>query len=247
MNSSTSSDWYVQLADREIGPLTVEQLAGLARDGQLLAADKVRSGGSGEWVTATNVKGLVFASPREEVRERAGVASITAAPTKSDIPWYVKIRGEVIGPLSEAELARLAESGAINAHSPTRQGPEGSWRSAGQIRWLSLRPPSSSPPIAPSASSKSAPSQADQQATSAAETSSSREAILGYFFVAVVAVLAVGWIAIGFRIGASKGWRAVISYVLISGACWRGLLWFDSVGSKRFHAEDQAKEKNLNP
>jgi hypothetical protein len=165
MNSPTSSDWYVQVADREIGPLTAEQLAGLARDGQLLATDRVRSGGSGEWVTATNVKGLVFASQREEVREGASVASITAAPAKSDIPWYVKIRGEVIGPLSEAELARLAESGAINAHSPTRQGPEGAWTSAGQIRWLSLRRPSSSPPIAQPASLKSAPSQADQQAT----------------------------------------------------------------------------------
>lgn len=53
------TDWYVKIADKEVGPLSSQQLKIMAKKGQLGAEDLIRQGDNGPWVPAGRVKGLV--------------------------------------------------------------------------------------------------------------------------------------------------------------------------------------------
>lgn len=66
-----SADWYCQVKNKELGPLTVEQLRDMARSGRLTTADFVRRGESGDWVAATRAKGL-FDGPEPPPAARNG-------------------------------------------------------------------------------------------------------------------------------------------------------------------------------
>jgi hypothetical protein len=54
--------WFCDIAGREIGPLSPEQLRAMAAKGQILPSDCVRRGVEGTWVLARQVKGL-FPTP----------------------------------------------------------------------------------------------------------------------------------------------------------------------------------------
>jgi len=54
-----ASDWYLKIADKEVGPLSSQQLKVMARKGQLTADDLIRQGSAGAWVPAGRVKGLL--------------------------------------------------------------------------------------------------------------------------------------------------------------------------------------------
>ena len=51
-------DWFCEIAGREVGPLTSQQLKTMAVKGQILPSDCVRHGAEGNWVPAGQVKGL---------------------------------------------------------------------------------------------------------------------------------------------------------------------------------------------
>ncbi|MCB9875932.1 MAG: DUF4339 domain-containing protein, partial [Planctomycetaceae bacterium] len=54
--------WYAFLAGQIIGPLTVEQIRIMTRDGKLLPSDHVAVAGGQEWIQARHVEGLAFAA-----------------------------------------------------------------------------------------------------------------------------------------------------------------------------------------
>jgi hypothetical protein len=54
-----TGEWYCQIAGREIGPLSSQQLKAMAVKGQILPNDCVRQGPYGVWVPAAQVKGLL--------------------------------------------------------------------------------------------------------------------------------------------------------------------------------------------
>lgn len=56
------SDWYLKIADKEVGPLTSHQLKAMAKKGQLAADDLVRQGTDGPWIPASRVRGLLVPS-----------------------------------------------------------------------------------------------------------------------------------------------------------------------------------------
>ena len=56
-------EWYCQVEGHEHGPLTAEQLRGLAREGRLRGDGFVRKGLNHDWVLATKVKGLFDSDP----------------------------------------------------------------------------------------------------------------------------------------------------------------------------------------
>lgn len=68
------SEWYCEIAGREIGPLAPQQLKAMADKGQILSNDCVRRGARGEWILAQQVKGLFGAE------ETPPPVSIPAAP-----------------------------------------------------------------------------------------------------------------------------------------------------------------------
>lgn len=54
-----ATDWYLKLADRELGPFTADQLKAMAQRGQIAPFDPVRRGEQGGWIAAGCVKGLL--------------------------------------------------------------------------------------------------------------------------------------------------------------------------------------------
>ena len=54
-----AAEWYLKVADKELGPLTPKQLKIMAGKGQLAPDDPVRQGSEGPWVPAGRVKGLL--------------------------------------------------------------------------------------------------------------------------------------------------------------------------------------------
>ena len=51
-------EWYCQIMDSEVGPLTSSQLREMANTGRLKQEDLIRKGNSSRWITASQVKGL---------------------------------------------------------------------------------------------------------------------------------------------------------------------------------------------
>jgi hypothetical protein len=58
-----ADEWYCEIAGREIGPLSAQQLRAMAAKGQILSNDCVRQGEQGSWVLARQVRGLLQPSP----------------------------------------------------------------------------------------------------------------------------------------------------------------------------------------
>jgi len=53
------SEWYLKVADKEVGPLTPRQLKSMADRDQISPYDPVRLGIDGHWVPASSVRGLL--------------------------------------------------------------------------------------------------------------------------------------------------------------------------------------------
>ena len=58
-----AAEWYCEIAGREVGPLSPQQLKAMAEKGQILPDDGVRRGDQGEWILARQVNGLIPTSP----------------------------------------------------------------------------------------------------------------------------------------------------------------------------------------
>ena len=57
-------DWYCEIAGREVGPLTAQQLRAMAVKGQILPSDCIRPASQTQWMLARQVRGL-FPDPTE--------------------------------------------------------------------------------------------------------------------------------------------------------------------------------------
>ncbi len=50
--------------------------------------------------------------------------------------WYVRVMGDVVGPLAPAGLLQLARTMRITPDDEVREGPDGKWTSAENVRGL---------------------------------------------------------------------------------------------------------------
>jgi hypothetical protein len=146
--------------DKEIGPLSRPALGELAASGFLAPGALVRQGSDGDWLLATEVKGL-FSQPPPKSAEKpdlAGAEPVSAespvpADDRSDSPrqakqpspsrakasqvgWYCEVMGEQTGPLSSAQLKELAASGFLTPDVAVRKGVEGKWVPASRVKGL---------------------------------------------------------------------------------------------------------------
>jgi hypothetical protein len=76
-------EWYLKVADKEVGPLSAGQLKAMADRGQIKPGDPVRRGSDGRWVAAGAVKGLL---PAEASSADAAPAPATPDGKKPDSP-----------------------------------------------------------------------------------------------------------------------------------------------------------------
>ena len=79
------SEWYCEIAGREIGPLSAHQLKRMAADGQILAADRVRRGATGDWVAASDVHGLFY--PQQEPPPDAAPPDSIFDASEPNVTW----------------------------------------------------------------------------------------------------------------------------------------------------------------
>jgi hypothetical protein len=100
-------EWFCEIAGREIGPLSAQQLRAMAGKGQILPSDCVRRGAQGAWVLARQVKGLLpppampLVSPlRAPTEGRSGERQSTASPLPLGEGQGVRVVGQV-GNLSQ--------------------------------------------------------------------------------------------------------------------------------------------------
>ena len=66
--------------------------------------------------------------------------------------WFAKVCGEVLGPMSPAQLRELARRGAIQPDTSVRKGTDGNWVLAERVKGLFTAPEmrvASAPPSAP--------------------------------------------------------------------------------------------------
>ena len=155
------AEWYCQVMEREIGPLTRSALAELAASGFLAAGALVRQGADGDWIPSNEVKGLLDQQPPPESAEESDLAG--AEPVSAESPatvgdrsgspgrareqpsskpaaaqdgWYCDVMGAQTGPLSSAQLKELAASGFLTPDVPVRNGVGGDWGPASRVKGL---------------------------------------------------------------------------------------------------------------
>ena len=73
------STWRCKVDDEEIGPVSLQELAALLREGQISERMLVRRDGSDSWEPAWNVVGLMEAARREPAAAGSGDPAATAA------------------------------------------------------------------------------------------------------------------------------------------------------------------------
>jgi hypothetical protein len=78
--------WYLKVADKEVGPLSARQLKTMADRGQITPGDPIRKGSEGRWVPAGTVKGLLPAAPSPSSASPGGQASETKEPDAPSAP-----------------------------------------------------------------------------------------------------------------------------------------------------------------
>jgi hypothetical protein len=95
-----AAEWYVKIADKEatppiwstVGPLSAQQLRGMAGKGEIGPEDLVRQGTEGRWVPVARVKGLLVAAdsagqaPAEEIPVAKLLPSADAKSSKTKTP-----------------------------------------------------------------------------------------------------------------------------------------------------------------
>ncbi len=131
-----ADEWYCEIAGREIGPLSPEQLRAMAVKGQIVSSDCVRQGSQGAWILARQVKGLL--PPPSD-------SSSVAVEKSVSLPKVPSMPGGSIS--SKQEFAE----GGLAKQKPLASQPLGieNLPVAERLPRASSVPPSPSPPTPP--------------------------------------------------------------------------------------------------
>jgi hypothetical protein len=75
-----SQQWYCQIMNSEVGPLTSSQLRQMAQSGRLTPDNLIRKSDSDRWRTASDVKGLFTTPPPSQPLHRKNQPTAAATP-----------------------------------------------------------------------------------------------------------------------------------------------------------------------
>ena len=111
-------EWYLKVADKEVGPLSARQLKAMAERGQITPGDPIRRGSEGRWVPAGTVKGLLTTPPSEAGASPSGQAQEAKkpeAPSAGPQPQSVPRRQSGALPVARpVAAARAPASGGVH-------------------------------------------------------------------------------------------------------------------------------------
>jgi tetratricopeptide (TPR) repeat protein len=133
------AEWYYARNKQKFGPLTETQLKELVRSGELSATDMVWKQGMAKWMQVSQVEGLIEASPQQ------AAGSSVPPPLPPPVPvavWYYVKDGQRAGPVTDAHLKQLADSGAVARSDMVWKHGMATWTQAGLVEGLfSVAPP----------------------------------------------------------------------------------------------------------
>ncbi len=78
------AEWFCQMAGRELGPLSSQQIKMMAASGRLQPADSIRQGANGPWLPAARVKGLFPAAGNSPARKNGQQAPAAKKPASAN-------------------------------------------------------------------------------------------------------------------------------------------------------------------
>ena len=143
------SEWYLKVADKEVGPLAPRQLKAMADKGQISPYDPVRLGSDGRWVPASSVRGLLPAGGTSAEQPPPGQLPVASQLEKPPAASGGRPDGET-KPAAEARPATEAKPAAV----PTASLP-GTAQPGIPVAQAVAQPPVAAP--APPASGASSP------------------------------------------------------------------------------------------
>jgi hypothetical protein len=114
-------DWYLRIADKEVGPLSAQQLRTMAGKGQIGPEDFVRPGDEGGWVPANRVKGLLAATASDGSGSSASIPVaklLKPADEKSSKVKTPSTTTPVRKKKREAKVAKAIEEPAAESSLP---------------------------------------------------------------------------------------------------------------------------------
>jgi hypothetical protein len=119
-----ATEWFCKIMGDQLGPMSAEELVGVARWGRLNRDDVVRKGATGTWVRAEMVDGLFnsLAPAATATTGRVSVSKRHALPARRSIrqvqfkQYWVKVGRDIAGPFSKVKLRHLAEKGKLKPH-----------------------------------------------------------------------------------------------------------------------------------
>lgn len=120
--------WYCKIVGQEVGPVTSEDLVAMLASGQIDTDDPVRAGTAGAWRPVKEVLGGAF-------RSAGGVVTAVAAESQ----WYCRMLGDEFGPYTFRELKKLAAESQLSPKDDVREGRDGTWQRASEVRALFKR------------------------------------------------------------------------------------------------------------
>ncbi|MHB8860998.1 MAG: DUF4339 domain-containing protein [Pirellulaceae bacterium] len=126
------AQWYIQVDSKAEGPFTSQDLRRQAKSGILNRADKIRKGEDGEWVAASQVRGLF------EV-DADGPSHEAASANSEKAEWWYCTGGflsSVKGPLSASHIRNLARAGKIARDSQVRHESQECWDRGESFPWI---------------------------------------------------------------------------------------------------------------
>lgn len=159
-----STRWYYQLLMEEFGPVSATAVRQLLKDGTLSPTDLVRAEDSADWISASSIptsaadlidepeaisdlSELAFNFEDAGVSERRAAPVVNSAPVANELAtavlapapqYYTQSVGQILGPMSFADLIGMAESGALDHGDLVRFGEEGEWKQADEFQELTL-------------------------------------------------------------------------------------------------------------
>jgi|GEM_PF-2828003 len=138
-----ADEWYFRTIGQEFGPLTFEELAHRAQQGEVGPDDDVRQGPRGNWFAASEVVGLFGSTDDDFVvstatSERREVSGHSGQNGSDDDPraWYFSSLGTEFGPLTFSELYSMAQEEDLSPDDEIRFGEDGHWIPAGSLEGL---------------------------------------------------------------------------------------------------------------
>jgi hypothetical protein len=147
--------WLYESDGFRRGPVASGELKKLAESGAITPETLIWRDGLEEWVKAGVVRGLFSAGQPSERLQTAAASSpvplpppISAAPPSQE--WYYSIRGAKVGPVSSAEIKRLADLGELSRTDLLWKEGLASWVAASSVRGLFAQPPTASSVSGPS-------------------------------------------------------------------------------------------------